>query len=242
MTEFFPILILNARPAAGKSEIVQALQQMPVVERVRRFHVGPLHVLDDFPLLWSWFEEDRLLEREFGRPRLHTTPDEYFLYEDLWHLLVRRLGLAYDKFVRDESQPHTAVIEFSRGAEHGGYRAAYRHLSHEILRQAACLYVRVSYAESRRKNRQRFNPQRPDSILQHGLSDEKLEHLYRVDDWDEWTAADPICLPLVDHRVPYVVFENEDDVTTRGGAALLSRLETTLGQLWKEYRAARPSR
>ena len=237
MVEFFPILILNARPAAGKSEIVRALREIPVEERICRFHVGPLHVLDDFPLLWSWFEEDRLLELDFGRPRLHTTPDEYFLHQDFWHLLIRRLCLSYDKFARDERQPHTVLLEFSRGAEHGGYRAAYAHLSREVLSQAACLYVRVSSAESLRKNRRRFNPDRPDSILQHGLSDEKLEKLYRVDDWDEWTAASPTHLPLKDHRVPFVVFENEDDVTTRGGEPLLSRLETTLSRLWTIYTA-----
>lgn len=232
MSDFFPILILNARPAAGKSEIVHALQAIPVAERMRRFHVGALHVLDDFPLLWSWFEEDRLLEREFGRPRLHTTPDEYFLHEDFWHLLIRRLGLAYEKFVRDQGEPHTVLLEFSRGSQHGGYRAAYRHLSPEVLRQAACLYVRVSFAESLRKNRRRFNPERPDSILEHGLSDEKLERLYREDDWDDWTAGDPCYLPLAGTRVPYVVFENEDDVTTCGGEPLLNRLETTLDRLW----------
>lgn len=237
MVEFLPILILNARPGAGKSEIVHPLQAIPVEERIRRFHIGPLHVLDDFPMLWSWFEEDRLLEQEFGRPRLHTTPDEYFLNQDFWHLLIRRLCLAYDKFVRDEPQPHTVLLEFSRGAEHGGYRAAYAHLSREILSLAACLYVRVSYAESLRKNRRRFNPDRPDSILQHGLSDDKLEKLYRVDDWDEWTAASRTYLPLKDHRVPFVVFENEDDVTTRGGEPLLSRLETTLSRLWTIYTA-----
>ena len=237
MVEFFPILILNARPGAGKSEIVHPLQAIPVEERIRRFHIGPLHVLDDFPMLWSWFEEDRLLEQEFGRPRLHTTPDEYFLHQDFWHLLIRRLCLAYEKFVRDELQPHTVLLEFSRGAEHGGYRAAYQHLSREILRQAATIYIRVSYAESLRKNRRRFNPDRPDSVLEHGLSDEKLERLYSADDWDEWTVSEPNFLPLKDQRVPYVVFENEDDVTTRGGEPLLARLETTLSRLWTIYTA-----
>ena len=33
-------------------------------------------------------------------------------------------------------------------------------------------------------------------------------------------------------RVPYVVFENEDDVTTAGGEALGRRLEEALGRLW----------
>jgi hypothetical protein len=237
MSDFFPILILNARPAAGKSEIVHALQAIPVAERIRRFHVGPLHVLDDFPLLWTWFEEDRLLEQVFARERLHTTPDEYFLHQDFWHLLIHRLCQSYEKLTRDERQPHTVLLEFSRGSEHGGYSAAYRHLSREVLRQAACLYIRVSYAESLRKNRRRFNPQRPDSILEHGLSDEKLEKLYRAEDWDAWTASDPAYLPVDVPRVPYVVFENEDDVTTPGGEPLLARLEAALGRLWAIYAA-----
>ncbi len=39
---FFPVLILNARPAAGKSEIIHALKSTPVEERIARFHIGPL--------------------------------------------------------------------------------------------------------------------------------------------------------------------------------------------------------
>jgi len=51
---FFPVLILNARPAAGKSEIIHALKTTPVEERIARLHVGPLHILDDFPMIWTW--------------------------------------------------------------------------------------------------------------------------------------------------------------------------------------------
>jgi hypothetical protein len=232
MLGFFPLLILNARPGAGKSEIIQALQQTPLESRIGRFHVGPLHILDDFPMLWAWFEEDALLERVFHRPRLHTTPDEYFLHHDLWHVLIHRLCLEYEKFVRDQPEGHTIILEFSRGSEQGGYRAAYQHLSTRVLQQAACLYVRVSFEESLRKNQARFNPDRPDSILEHGLSDRKLERLYRHDDWADFTGADPACLLLGRLRVPYAVFENEDDVTTRAGEPLLQRLEIALGRLW----------
>jgi len=175
---FFPILILNARPAAGKSEILHALKSTPVEERIARFHIGPLHILDDFPMLWAWFEEDHLLETVFHQPRLHTDADGYFLTNNLWHLLIERLSLEHEKWRRDTPEGHTAILEFSRGGEHGGYEAAYQHLSGEILNLAACLYVDVTYEESLRKNRARFNPERPDSILEHGLPDEKLERLY----------------------------------------------------------------
>jgi hypothetical protein len=232
MQSFFPLLILNARPAAGKSEILQALQHLPEEERIERFHVGPLHVVDDFPMLWAWFEEDALLEQVFHRARLHTDDEGIFLHHDFWHLLVRRLCLEAEKFERDQTEPHTIVLEFSRGAEQGGYRAAYQHLSREVLERAACLYVRVSYEESRRKNRRRFNPRRPDSILEHGLSDEKLERLYRDDDWEKLTSGDPETLGAQGIRVPYVVFENQDDATTKGGDVLYRRLEEALARLW----------
>jgi hypothetical protein len=233
VTTFFPILILNARPGAGKSEITHFLRQIPIEERISRFHIGPMHVLDDFPMLWTWFEEDEFLEHVFQRPRLHTTPDRYFLHNDLWHLLIRRLSLDYRKWKRDTKDEMTVLIEFSRGVEHGGYREAYQHLSEEILSQAACMYVSVSYEESVRKNRERANVARPDSILEHSLEDEKMERLYSKDDWEEFSAEDPEFLQIGGNRIPYVVFENEDDVTTSGGEILAERLEISLHQLWK---------
>jgi hypothetical protein len=242
---FFSLLILNARPAAGKTEILQALRAIPLQQRIDRFHVGPVHVIDDFPMLWAWFEEDALLEQVFHRARLHTDDEGIFLHHDFWHLLIRRLSLEVEKFERDQPEPHTVVLEFSRGAEQGGYRAAYRHLSRGILQRAACLYVRVSYEESRRKNRKRFNPQRPDSLLEHGLSDEKLERLYHDDDWGAFAAGDPDFLEPQGVRVPYAVLENEDDVTTRGGEALYARLELALERLWGlayPSRAGKPPR
>ena len=111
----------------------------------------------------------------------------------------------------------TAIIEFSRGSEHGGYRSALPNLSDAILQQAAILYIDVSWEESLRKNRRRFNPARPDSILEHGLPDAKLERLYRRDDWRELRLPAKGRLEIGGHRVPYVVFDNEDDVTTRAG-------------------------
>jgi hypothetical protein len=228
----FPLLILNARPAAGKSELVRALMDIPLETRISRFHIGPMHGIDDFPMLWSWFEEDRFLEQIFNRPRLYTTSDEYFLHHDLWHLLIHRLCLDYEKWVRDTPEQHTVVLEFSRGVEHGGYRAAYRHLSQQVLDKAASLYINVSYQESVRKNLLRFNPARPDSILEHALDSEKLERLYQADDWDEFTKEDPNFIQVNDHRIPYVVFENEDDVTTPRGNDMFDRLEDCLGRLW----------
>jgi hypothetical protein len=183
--------------------------------------------------LWAWFEEDGLLRKHFQHPGLHTDEQGYFLYENmLWNLLIRRLSLEYEKWCRDARENHTVIIEFSRGAEHGGYRSAYAHLSDVVLRQAACLYINVSYEESLRKNRRRFNPDRADSILEHGLPDEKIKRLYAEDDWYDFTAADPNYLSVGGFQLPYMIFENEDDVTTAGGEALGERLESTMRRLW----------
>jgi hypothetical protein len=230
----FTILILIGRPASGKSEIIDYLEGLDPMERLKRFYIAEPDILDDFPMLWAWFEEDAILSRQFGKPRLHTDEQGYFKYGYLWHLLIERLCLEYRKRRRDDPDYHhcfTTIIEFSRGSEHGGYRQAFQHLSDEVLGQAAVMYVKVSFEESLRKNRRRFNPERPDSILEHALSDEKLERLYREDDWGAFSAGEAGYLAVRNFDVPYVVFENEDDVTTANPDGLTARLENTLKRL-----------
>ena len=227
-TNTFAVLILIGRPAAGKSEITDYLQKTKLETRRARFHVGELDAMDDFPILWAWLEGDDIRGR-MGKPRLHSDGAGYFKYPYLWHVLIERFSLEYGKRLHDRV---TTVIEFSRGTEHGGYREAFPHLSDDILRRAAIVYVNISFAESLRKNRLRFNPDQPDSILEHALPDHKLKRLYREDDWEEFSAADPEFVTVKGIRVPYVILENEDDVTTVRGEALGSRLEEVLGRLW----------
>jgi len=232
----FEILILNGRPASGKSEVIDYLKKTPLEERMRRFHIGKLDEIDDFPMLWTWFEEDAILEKIMHKPRLHTDRDGYFLYEYQWHLLIERIAMDYNKHLRDNPHLHddtTALVEFSRGTEHGGYQAAYPHLSDEILRKAAIFYIDVSFEESLRKNRKRYNPAKPDSILEHGLPDEKLTRLYQAVDWETFHGPDPQFVTIKGHRVPYIVLHNEPDVTTARDEHLGQVLEDLFGQLWR---------
>ncbi len=179
MKEIFEKIILLGRPASGKSEILDYLKRTNLKERKKRFHIGKMIEIDDFPMLLTWFEEDAILEKIMNKPRIHTTPDGYFLYEYMWHLLIERICMDYEKSVRDhESSDITRLIEFSRGSEHGGYKEAFKHLSKKVLENASLVYVNVPYEESLRKNRKRFNPDKPDSILEHGLPDKKLEFLF----------------------------------------------------------------
>jgi hypothetical protein len=231
----FDILVFIGRPAAGKSEVTDYLRVTPPAQRQARFHIGEFNVLDDFPMLWGWFEEDHILSN-LGHPRLYTDEYYYFKWEYLWDLLTRRLCLEYAKLLRDDSRipdSHTAIIEFSRGSQHGGYKRAFEHLSEEVIEKMAIVYVKVSWEESFRKNNARFNPKRPDSILEHGLPDKKIENLYKECDWEEISAEDPEFITIQGSKVPYAVFENEDDVITGMGEALGQRLEETLGRLWE---------
>ena len=233
----FDILVLNARPAAGKSEVIDYLKRCSIEERQKRFKIADFEELDDFPMLWTWFEEDDILQK-MGLPRLHSDEQGYFKGDHLWHLLIRRMCFEYQKKVTripDYHQKYTTIIEFSRGSEHGGYRAAYQHLSQEVVESMAILYLDVSYSESLRKNRARFNPDKPDSILEHGLPDAKLERLYKEVDWHDLVRDDPSYVTIQGVKVPFVVFENEDDVTTARGDALGNRLEARLQTLWQRW-------
>jgi hypothetical protein len=236
MTDIFDALLLLARPAAGKSEIMHYLKQTSPAARRERFHIGEIREVDDFPMLWTWFEEDDLL-MQMGYPRLHSSPDGYFLGNHLWDLLIRRICQEYEKAKRDDDPANpqvTTLVEFARGTEHGGWKSAFANLTPSLLKRAAILYVDVSYADSLRKNRRRYNPDRPDSVLQHGLADDKLERLYKESDWSEVTAGQPEYLTIQGIPVPYVIFPNADDVTTPGGEPLGRRLEEKLGELWEK--------
>jgi len=206
----FPIIILCGRPASGKSEVIDFLKKTPLPERIEKFGIGEFEEIDDFPMLWTWFEEDAILEKRMHKARLHTDNDGYFLYQYQWDLLIERINLEYEKKLRDvDYHTHfTTIIEFSRGVEHGGYASAFQHLSDAILEKALIVYIDVTYEESLRKNRKRFNPARADSILEHGLPDEKLARLYKEVDWESISVGSPTHLSINGHSIPYVVFKN----------------------------------
>ena len=234
----FDIILLIARPAAGKSEIIDYLKKLPLDDRTEHFHIARFDEIDDFPMLWTWFEEDELLEK-MGHPRLYTDHQGIFLYQYLWDLLIERIGMEYQKKLRDISnyaESFTTLVEFSRGTEHGGYRSAFSHLSSQMLQKMAVVYIYVTWEESLRKNHKRFNPEKPDSILEHSLADWKLERLYKEVDWSQVSRAAPHYLAIQGIQVPYVVFDNADDVTTQRGTALGQRLEQALKELWILYK------
>ncbi|MCP4154123.1 MAG: hypothetical protein GY757_40730 [bacterium] len=241
----FDIIILNGRPAAGKSEVIDFLKKVPLEERIKRFHVGEFVEIDDFPFLWEDFEDDDLRE-EMGLKRLISdTKFEYkgkeyegYVFKDkaYWNFLIKKINFSYEKLVRDNPDYHknkTIILEFSRGSEHGGFKTAYDYIADEILKKAITLYIKVDFEESMRKNRRRYNPDKPDSILEHALEDIKIEKLYKGSDWDEF-ASDADFLKVKDISVPYGVFDNKPEKTDKPDV-LGAHLEEVLNKVWKVH-------
>jgi hypothetical protein len=241
MKDHFEIIILIGRPASGKSEVIDFLTKTPIPKRLKRYHLNEFEEIDDFPMLWTWFEEDAILEKIMRKPRIHSDADGYFLHQYQWDVLIERISLEYRKKSRDAgyAENMTTLIEFSRGTEHGGYESAFRHLSEEILEKACILYIDVPYEESLRKNRRRFNPNRPDSILEHGLPDNKLERLYKEVDWDSFKGNDPEFIRFSGHKIPFAVFDNMPEKTDRPDV-LGAHLEEVLNKLWSSWQEVKP--
>lgn len=238
MKRIFSNLILIGRPASGKSEIIDFIHKTSNFNRDQQLHLGKrIHILDDFPMLWAWFEEDYFIEHVFGKERLHSTSEGYFKEKYMWNLLLRRVSLEHTKIVKDsadEFADQSIIIEFARGTEHGDYKEAFEHLSDEILSDAVVLYVKVPYEESLRKNRKRRNPDKPHSILEHSLDDKVLETLYKECDWEEFSSGDKEYLYVRQHKIPYVVFDNMPSKTDSADD-LAPELNRLLNDLWAIY-------
>lgn len=231
--EVFPYLMLLGRPAAGKSELIQFFQYLPAPERAQAYHIGNLRVIDDFPFLWQKFREDDLWEElGCGRRYSRRVGENYAVADDhLWDFLILRVN---EEIARLPARPgETVIVEFSRGGQ-GAYARALSRLSSEVLANGAILYLHVSFAESLRRNRARYDRDRRDGILTHSVPDEEMARTYRDDDWEVLAPRDAGYLSLRGFRVPYVTVCNEPEPKTLGDFARRFRpASEELYNLWK---------
>jgi hypothetical protein len=231
--EHFPVLIITARPAAGKSELIDFLKKADTAERLRRFHIGNVEELDDFIYVWETFEIDDILSRN-GKKRIWTDPKYYFTDDFVWNLYVERMSLEYRKRLARDPQYHntkTILVEFARGGDNG-IAEALSHLHEDVLKRASLLYIRVSYEESVRKNRRRARKGEEDSILYHSLPDEKMEFYYKTNDWAKLESAHPEFITVKGFKIPYAVFENEPEKTL-DPKLIGEELERATKKLWE---------
>lgn len=208
--EVFPYLILLGRPAAGKSELIQFLSLLPAFERAQGYHIGALRIIDDFPFLWEKFREDDLWEAlGYGRQFSRRVQENYAVASPwLWDFLILRLNAALLQSPRREGE--TVIVEFSRGGANA-YRRAFSLLSSEVLSQSAILYLHVSFDESLRRNRARYDRDRRDGILTHSVPEEEMIYTYQSDDWSNLASEDAGYLYIQDTRIPYITVYNEPE-------------------------------
>ncbi len=131
--------------------------------------------------------------------------------------------------VPDSLEGRTIVLEFARGGPDGaslplppplGYRYSLARLSDEILKRASILYVWVTPEESRRKNRERTDPNDPGSILHHGVPMAVMLGDYGTDDiaWLIERSGRPDTVQVETrgqtYFIPIARFDNRKDKTT----------------------------
>ncbi len=226
----FKTLILIGRPASGKSEFIHAMKQVADAERAARFHIGPLHELDDFLWLWEKFTDDDIWESA-GYPRRYSKKSAHgYVVTDgaLLDYCFAKFNAEYARITTEH--PGTLFIEFARGAGDGGYTHALNRLSDELLRDAAILYIDTSYEESCRRNLARYQEKLKHSILAHKVPDEDMVRFAQHSDWATLTAGAPHgALTIRNIPVPFVTLDNEIELTD--GTAFQERCERNLAQL-----------
>ena len=166
----------------------------------------------------------------------------------------------------DSLEGKTVVIEFARGGPAGasmplsaphGYAWNLSQLRHDILEQAAVLYIWVTPEESRRKNAARAVPPPGvpfDPIIFHAAPETVMINDYGCDDIDHLvnTSPEPDTIPITKegrtYYLPIARFDNRTDYTTmlrdepetwdaEKIAATHAALAEGLGRMWTAARS-----
>ena len=243
MKQAFDHLILIGRPASGKSEFIDYMKKdVSDSERLEKFHIAPFEELDDFLWLWQICHDDDIWE-ELGCPRVVSKKSGHghmITKPAFWNFLIKKFNhTVATKYApnADFYNNKTLFIEFSRGTDKG-YSEAFSHMSKDVLKRSAILYVNVSFKESLRRNEARYQEKLKHSVLAHKTPDEQMNEYYNVDDWAKITHEKPDgFLELHGVRVPFVTMNNEPE--SKDVKVLEGRYKAALDKLFEHYTTSR---
>ncbi len=233
----FKYLFVLGRPASGKSEFIDFMKKLSDAERAEKYHIGKFEEIDDFPWIWEICTADD--EREArGEKRLHSirTPECYNLTTPKFRgSLVPRFNTAIaEKYSKrpDFFKDGTLLIEFARG-KGDGFEESLSKFDPEILKNAAVLYIDVTFEESYRRNNSRYRADAKESILWHKVPDEDMYGYFIENDWAKITDAKRSgSINIAGHRLAFVSMDNSPE--SKDPVVLGPRYHAALNTLWNE--------
>ncbi len=226
MRTHIPLILLNALPASGKSEVITFLKDLPDDVRLRDYHLGKFAAIDDFPDLHTMQTIDDARQK-LGMARVHFEPQGTggnLVDDRVWLMLIELLNTHYRTLLAKNPRlfdTHTLLVEFARGDKKEqalplpyGYERCYAGLDRDILGRASVLYIKVSPSESRRRNIRRADPNDPGSLLKHGVPETQMNRWYGRDDMEPLLEKGPAgCVRVGEFTLPVGVFDNEEEKT-----------------------------
>ena len=140
--QVFDVVLLNALPASGKSELRKFMNENDPDQMINDFHIGKNLQLDDFPYVWLMRQVDKKLAA-MGKPTLYYPDDESPTYDGrVWGVLSILLSEDYlDLINRNYVNPASAAEylfeRFDRGCVSVGMKPMISLLDDETRKQIA---------------------------------------------------------------------------------------------------------
>ena len=138
----FDVVLLNALPASGKSEVRKFMNENDPDQMVNDFHIGKNLQLDDFPYVWLMRQVDKKLAAK-GHPTLYYPDDDSPTYDGrVWGVLSILLSEDYQDLVnRNYVQPANAAEylfeRFDRASIAAGMKPLISLLDDDLRREIA---------------------------------------------------------------------------------------------------------
>ena len=232
MASTFPKIILLGRPASGKSEFIDFVKNLPLLERKEQLHIGSFTELDDFLWLWDKFIEDDHWEVATGK-RLFSKRDGHG-YTITDYTLLDFCFAKFNEEITKLPKTDTVLVEFARGLQDGGYAHALSKLSDEILQDASIVFIWTTFEESCRRNEARYQEKMKHSVLAHKVPEEDMKRFGEKTDWLELTKNEQHgYISVRGHKVPFVTMNNMPEL--KPGPELKARYQQALQELWKLF-------
>jgi len=239
MKKTFDNLLLIGRAAAGKSEFIDFLKNVPETDRAEKYHIGKFEEMDDFPWLYAMLRDEDLWE-QLGRSRhLATRREKVYITKD--YDVYKFLTIKFNQQIAlklhnepDFYEKKTLFIEFARGRENA-YKTALNLLSEEILGKTAIFYLDNTFEESMRRNTIRStDADSQQTILHHKTPIEVMEYYYKTHDWYELTdKKENGTIDIKGINIPFVTVWNIPE--NHDFSVLEGRYGPALQTLWKLY-------